>query len=138
MLVTTAIEKALRLKNAAVVGLSRDPAKAAHSVPRYLQQHGYRIIPVNPFARELLGERAYAKVSEIGERVDLVIVFRPSSEVPPVVEDALTRQDVQAIWLQEGITNEEAQNLTEGRGLIYVEDKCAFKEHRRLKREHKL
>ncbi len=67
-----------------------------------------------------------------------MIVFRPSSEVPPVVEDALTRQDVQAIWLQEGITNEEAQNLTEGRGLIYVEDKCAFKEHRRLKREHKL
>ncbi len=135
----TAIAKALRLKNVAVVGLSRDPAKAAHSVPRYLQHHGYRIIPVNPFAREeLLGEKVYASVSEIKEQVDLVIVFRPSAEVPPVVADALARDDVQAIWLQEGITNAEAQNLAASRGLIYVEDKCTFKEHRRLKKEQKL
>lgn len=136
---STAIEKALQFANAAVVGLSRDSAKAAHSVPRYLQHHGYRIIPVNPFAEgELLGEKVYKKVSEIEGQVELVIIFRPSAEVLPVVEDALTRDDVQAIWLQEGITSKDARHLVEKRGLVYVEDKCTFKEHRRLQREQKL
>ncbi|NLO65131.1 MAG: CoA-binding protein [Firmicutes bacterium] len=139
MYVNTAIEKALQLKNVAVVGVSRDPAKAAHSVPRYLQQHGYKIIPVNPFVQgDLLGERTYAKVSEIDDQVDLVIIFRPSAEVPAVVEDVLSREDVQAVWLQEGITSQEARELVEARGLIYVEDNCAFKQHRRLKKEQKL
>src|SRR5690554_6334904 len=101
----TAVEKALQLKHIAVVGLSKDPAKAAHSVPRYLQHHGYKIYPVNPYGgEELLGEKVYDTTSAIEGPVDLVVVFRPSKDVPPVVEDALKRQDLQGIWLQEGIT----------------------------------
>jgi predicted CoA-binding protein len=129
----SAVEQALSLKNVAVVGLSRDPAKAAHTVPRYLQMQGYKIYPVNPFGgSELLGEKVYNRVSEIEGVVDLVVVFRPSEEALPVVEDALTRQDVQAVWLQEGIVNSEVEALVQERGLIFVQDKCTFKEHRRL------
>lgn len=131
----TSIEKALALKNIAVVGLSKDPTKPAHTVPRYLQHHGYKIIPVNPFGgAELLGEKVYNKVSEIEENVDLVVVFRPGSEVVGVMEDALTRQDIQGIWLQEGITSTEGEKLATERDLIFVQDKCTFKEHRRLQR----
>lgn len=131
----TAVEKALELRNLAVVGLSKDPAKAAHSVPRYLQHHGYKIYPVNPFGgEELLGEKVYAKTSDIEGEVDLVVVFRPSAEVLPVVEDALKRADLKAIWLQEGITSAEAERLAQERGLVFVQDKCMFKEHRRFSR----
>lgn len=131
----TAVEKALELQNVAVVGLSKDPAKAAHSVPRYLQHHGYKIYPVNPFGgEELLGEKVYAKTSDIEDQVDLVVIFRPSAEVLPVVEDALKRKDLKAIWLQEGITSPEAERLAQERGLVFVQDKCMFKEHRRFSR----
>lgn len=131
----TSIEKALALQNIAVVGLSKDPTKPGHTVPRYLQQKGYKIIPVNPFGgEELLGEKVYNKVSEILETVDLVVVFRPSSEVVTVLEDVLTRKDVQGVWLQEGITSSEGEKLVAERGLIFVQDKCTFKEHRRLHR----
>ena len=131
----TAVEKALELKRIAVVGLSKDPAKAAHTVPRYLQHHGYKIHPVNPFGgEELLGEKVYHKTSEVEETVDLVVVFRPSAEVLPVVEDALKRDDLKGIWLQEGITSPEAERLADERGLIFVQDKCMFKEHRRVVR----
>lgn len=131
----TAVEKALELRNIAVVGLSKDPAKAAHSVPRYLQHHGYKIYPVNPFGgEELLGEKVYAKTSDIEGEVDLVVIFRPSAEVLPVVEDSLQRADLKAIWLQEGITSAEAERLAQERGLVFVQDKCMFKEHRRFSR----
>lgn len=130
----TAIEKALELKNLAVVGLSKDPAKAAHSVPRYLQTQGYKIYPVNPFGGvELLGEKVYNKVSEIDEKIDLVVVFRPSAEAAQVVKDALKRDDIQGVWLQEGIVSEKARDLVAERSLIFVEDRCTYKEHRRLK-----
>lgn len=132
----TAVERALELKNIAVVGLSKDPAKAAHSVPRYLQNHGYRIYPVNPFGgEELLGERVYHQASEVEGSVDLVVIFRPSAEVLPVVEDVLKRDDLKGIWLQEGITSPEAELLAGERGLIFVQDKCMFKEHRRWARK---
>lgn len=128
-----AIEQALGFKNIAVVGLSKDPAKAAHQVPRYLQSQGYKIYPVNPFGgQELLGEKVYNKVSEVEGVVDVVVVFRPSDEALPVVEDALQRDDVKAIWLQEGIINSQVESLVKERGLIFVQDKCMFKEHRRL------
>ncbi len=129
----SAEEKALQFKNVAVVGLSKDPSKAAHSVPRYLKNQGYKIYPVNPFGGdELLGEKVYQKTSEIEDSVDLVVIFRPSAEVLSVVEDALTRDDLKAIWLQEGITSPEAEKLTIERGLIFVQNKCTYKEHRRL------
>lgn len=123
------------MERIAVVGLSKDPAKAAHTVPRYMQNHGYKIIPVNPFGGdELLGEKVYNKVSEVEGAVDLIVVFRPSAEVLPVVEDALLRSDIKGIWLQEGILSPEGKALAEQRGLVFVEDKCFFKEHRREKR----
>ena len=133
---STAVEKALQFQRIAVVGLSKDPAKAAHSVPRYLQHHGYKIYPVNPFGgEELLGEKVYSTTSGIEGPVDLVVVFRPSAEVLPVVEDALKRHDLQGIWLQEGITSSEAEELAKERGLIFVQDKCMFKEHRKSMRQ---
>lgn len=129
----TDVEKALELKRVAVVGLSKDPSKAAHSVPRYLQHHGYKIYPVNPFGGEgLLGEKVYSSITEVEEPVDLVVVFRPSAEALPVVQDALTRDDIQGVWLQEGITSSEAKQLVREKGLLFVEDKCMFKEHRKL------
>jgi predicted CoA-binding protein len=131
----TDVERALQLKRVAVVGLSKDPAKAAHSVPRYLQHHGYKIYPVNPYGgEELLGEKVYGSIAEVEEPVDLVVIFRPSAEALPVVKQALTRDDVRGIWLQEGITSSEAEELVREKGLLYVEDRCMFKEHRRLKR----
>ena len=133
----TAVEKALEFKHIAVVGLSKDPTKAAHSVPRYLQNHGYKIYPVNPFGgEELLGEKVYHKASEVEGTVDLVVIFRPSAEVLPVVEDVLKRDDLKGIWLQEGITSPEAELLADDRGLVFVQDTCMFKEHRRLARKH--
>jgi len=133
--VQNAIEKALSLLNIAVVGLSRDPSKAAHTVPAYLQRVGYKIYPVNPFAGpELLGEKVYHKVSEIDGPVDLVVVFRPSEEALAVVEDALQREDIKGIWLQEGIVNAQVEALAKERGLIFVQDRCTFKEHRKLNR----
>jgi predicted CoA-binding protein len=130
-----AVGQALSLQNIAVVGLSRDPSKAAHTVPAYLQRVGYKIYPVNPFAGpELLGEKVYNKVSEIEGQVDMVVVFRPSEEALAVVEDALQREDLQAIWLQEGIVNSQVESLAKERGLIFVQDKCTFKEHRRLQK----
>ena len=76
----TDVERALQLKRVAVVGLSKDPAKAAHSVPRYLQHHGYKIYPVNPYGgEELLGEKVYGSIAEVEEPVDLVVIFRPSA-----------------------------------------------------------
>ncbi|MDI9485631.1 MAG: CoA-binding protein [Bacillota bacterium] len=131
----TDVERALQLKRVAVVGLSKDPAKAAHSVPRYLQHHGYKIYPVNPYGgEELLGEKVYGSIAEVEEPVDLVVIFRPSAEALPVVKQALTRDDVRGIWLQEGITSSEAEELVREKGLLYVEDRCMFKEHRRLTR----
>lgn len=131
----TDVERALQLKRVAVVGLSKDPAKAAHSVPRYLQHHGYKIYPVNPYGgEELLGEKVYGSIAEVEEPVDLVVIFRPSAEALPVVKQALTRDDVSGIWLQEGITSSEAEELVREKGLLYVEDRCMFKEHRRLTR----
>lgn len=127
-----AIKKALELQNIAVVGLSKDPAKPSHTVPRYLQQHKYKIIPVNPFGGdELLGEKVYDKTSEVEERVDLVVVFRPSQDALEVVVDALKRSDLQGVWLQEGITNLDVEKLVLERGLFFIQDKCMFKEHRR-------
>jgi predicted CoA-binding protein len=107
----------------AVVGLSRDPAKEAHGVPAQLQAHGFRIIPVNPFATELLGEKVYRSLKDIPEPVDLVDVFRPAAEAPIVAADAVAI-GAKALWLQQGIVSEEARRIAEEGGLEYVEDRC--------------
>jgi hypothetical protein len=110
-------------KTIAVVGLSRDPAKAAHGVPATLQAHGFRIIPVHPSATELLGEKVYRSLKDIPEPVDLVDVFRPSPEAAGIAADAVAI-GAKALWLQQGITSAEARHIAENGGLEYVEDRC--------------
>src|SRR2546425_7879867 len=107
----------------AVVGASRDPRKAGGSVPAGLQQRGFRIIPINPFADELFGERVYRSLVEVPEPVDLVDVFRPAADAPEIARQAVAI-GAQALWLQLGIRSEEARRIAEAGGLEYVEDQC--------------
>jgi predicted CoA-binding protein len=107
----------------AVVGASRHEDKAAYAVPLQLKRHGWRVIPVNPFAQEIWGERCYAKLTDIPEAVDLVNVFRPSAQAAAVVADAVTI-GAKAVWLQQGIISVEAREIATTAGLDYVEDAC--------------
>src|SRR5438445_5404959 len=109
----------------AVVGASRDPMKAGGSVPEGLQRRGFRIIPVNPYASELFGERAYRSLLEIPDniRVDLVDVFRPAADAPEIARQAVAI-GARALWLQEDIRSDEARRIAEAGGLDYVEDEC--------------
>jgi len=116
----------------AVVGCSTTEGKAAHEIPRYLQQQGYRIIPVNPFADEVLGERSYDSITDVPDDVDVVDVFRPSEEVPDIVDETLERDDVAAVWLQQGIRHDDAAGRAEEAGLDVVQDRCMKVEHQRL------
>ena len=107
----------------AVVGASRDPFKTAHSVPAQMQRHGWRIIPVNPYADEIFGERAYRTLADIPEPIDMVNVFRPSADATAVVRQAVAI-GVPAIWLQLDIVSPEGRRLAEQAGIDYVEDTC--------------
>jgi predicted CoA-binding protein len=115
----------------AVVGLSSSPARASHGVARYLQNHGYRIIPVNPHETEVLGERAYASLADIPEEVDVVDVFRRPEYTVDVAEDAV-KVGAKLLWLQSGIVNEDAQRIAQDGGLDVVMDACMKIEHQRL------
>ena len=122
----------------AVVGLSRDPSKPSHTVPKALKAAGFRVIPVNPSVDQLLGERAYHDLAEIPFPVDVVLVFRPSADVPPIAEQAVAIK-AKALWLQQGIRSEHARRTAEQAGLLYVEDRCAAVErsvHRITKATH--
>ncbi len=107
----------------AVVGASRDPRKAAGSVPVGLQRRGFRIIPINPYADELFGERVYRSLSEVKERVDLVDVFRPAADAPVIAREAAAI-GAGALWLQQDIRSEEARRIAQAAGMDYVEDQC--------------
>ena len=107
----------------AVVGASRDPSKSAHSVPQQMQLHGWRIIPVNPFADELFGEKVYRTLAEIPEPVDMVDVFRPSDQAADVARQAAAI-GARALWLQQGIVSPEARRIAEEAAMDYVEDRC--------------
>ena len=131
-------EAALReCKVVAVVGLSPDPSRPSYGVAEYLQARGYRIIPVNPRAKEILGERAYASLKDIPEKVDVVDIFRQPEEVPAIVEDALSI-GARYVWMQEGVRHEKAAERCREEGLRVVMDCCMKKEHARLIREGKL
>lgn len=125
------IRRILTLKNVAVVGASRDPSKPSHLVPKYLLDHGYNIVPVNPTAPEIFGKKCYSSLSDISEQIDIVDIFRPSELVLPVVRDALAR-GVRVIWMQEGIYNKEAADEARKLGITVVWNRCMMKEHRRL------
>lgn len=118
-------------KTIAVVGCSSNPEKYAYKIPKYLQEHGYRIIPVNPFAKEILGEKTYKTVSEIKDPVDIVNVFRPSEETLQVVKQAIKIKP-KVVWMQLGIKNEEAAKLAETNGMRVVMDTCIMVKHKQL------
>ncbi len=119
-------------KTIAVVGLSDSPFRTSHGVSEYMQAQGYRIIPVNPTIRESLGEKAYASLSEVPAKIDIVNVFRRSEFVPEVVEEAI-RLGVPAIWMQEGVVHEAAAEKARQAGIFVVMDRCILKEHRLLR-----
>lgn len=126
------IREMYTFKNIAVVGMSRDPVKAAHFVPKYMIEKGYNIIPVNPLANEILGRRTYSKVSDIKSQVDIVDVFRPSENVYSVVEDSVKKPGVRVIWLQEGIHNTDAEKIALDNKINVVFNRCLMAEHMRL------
>ena len=117
-------------KTIAVVGLSRRTSRAGYYVPAYLQQAGYRIIPVNPYLTEALGEKAYPDLKSIPEPVDLVLIFQQSYKVPPFVDQAI-EIGAKAFWMQLGIRNETAAAKARAAGLDVVQDACMLVEHRR-------
>ena len=114
----------------AVVGLSTDPIKAAHSVPAAMQAYGWRVIPVNPHADELLGEKVYRRLAEIPGPVEVVNVFRPSAEAADIVRQA-AEIGAKAVWLQLGILSAEARAIAAEHGICYVEDRCMAVERAR-------
>ncbi|NKY19109.1 CoA-binding protein [Tsukamurella spumae] len=127
------VEKILRDHDTiTVVGASADPAKAAHDVPAYMQHRGWRIIPVNPHAEEILGEKVYRTLADIPEQVGLVDVFRPSEFTPDIARQAVAA-GATALWLQLGIRSAEAREIAESAGLLYVEDRCLIIEQRRTR-----
>lgn len=121
----------LSAKTIASVGLSSNQEKESYWIVSYLKEQGYRIIPVNPTATEILGEKVYPSLSAIPDKVDVVQVFRRSEDVPPVVEEAI-KIGAKVVWMQEGIVNEEAAQKAREAGLQVVMDACMRATHRRL------
>jgi predicted CoA-binding protein len=129
-----------KAKTIAVVGLSKKPEKDSYRVSAYLQQHGYRIIPVNPFVDEVLGEKSYKSLldipAEIQKTIDIVDIFRKPENIPPIVEQVIALKAmfnrVFVVWLQLGIVNEQAAEAARKVGLVVVMDKCLMVEHQHL------
>ncbi len=123
----------LKFKNIAVVGFSKDPMKPSHKVPMFLKEHGYHVVPVNPTVDEIDGMKSYKSLDEVPDKVEVVEVFRPSKEAKEIVQQAIRRAkekgDVKVVWLQEGIVNDDAARMAEEEGLIFIQDKCMYKEY---------
>jgi predicted CoA-binding protein len=126
------VERILRTYDTiTVVGASNAPAKPAHYVLAHMQEHGWRIIPINLEADLIPGEPVYRNLAEVPEQIGLVDVFRPSAATPEVARQAV-EVGATALWLQLGIKSEEARSIAEGTGLLYVEDRCLIIEQRRF------
>ena len=125
------IMEILNLKKVAVIGMSKHQEKAAHFVTKYLSENGFDIIPVNPNSDEILNKKCYKEINDIKDDIDIVDVFRPSEDVLPFVKDAI-KKNPKVIWLQEGIHNEEAENLAREHGIDVVFNRCMLAEHQRL------
>ena len=121
----------LSAKTIASVGLSSNPGKESYGIVQYLQSQGYRVIPVNPTADEILGEKAYPDLESVPEEIDVVQVFRRPEDVPPVVDSAI-KAGAKAVWMQEGIVHEEAAQKARDAGIQVVMDACMRVTHRRL------
>jgi predicted CoA-binding protein len=125
-----------KYRTLAVVGLSSNRARPSFGVTEYMQEAGYRIIPVNPNETEVLGEHSYARLEDVPEKVDIVNVFRRAEDVPPVVQSAI-RIGAKVVWMQSGIENEAAAEMARAAGLVVIEDACILVEHRRRAKELK-
>ena len=117
-----------KYKTLAIVGLSSKRMRPSFGVASYMKDHGYRIIPVNPHEKSVLGEKAYASLEEVGASVDVVVVFRRPEFVPEVVEAAIRKQ-AKVVWMQEGVIHEQAAQRARAAGLQVVMDRCILKEH---------
>lgn len=128
-----AIEKILdECRTIAVVGLSSNPSRASNGVASYMQSQGYKVIPVNPRETEVLGEKSYTQLADVPEKIDLVDVFRKSEEAGAVVDEAI-KIGAKAVWLQEGVIDQEAAERAAAAGLLVVMNRCWLKEHRYVK-----
>jgi uncharacterized protein len=125
----TITELLRKSKTIAVVGLSDNPLRPSHGVSAYMQSHGYRIIPVNPEIRSSLGEKSYASLLEVPEKIDIVDIFRRSEFVEEVVDQAIQLK-VPAVWMQEEVVHEQAAEKARKAGIFVVMDQCILKEHR--------
>lgn len=129
-----------RYKTVAVVGVSRDPSKESHKVAEYLKNHGFHVIPVNPFIDEVLGEKAYKSLLKVPdgvqETIEVVDIFRPSEDVPPIVEQAIQLKKRHGkpyvVWMQVGIINAQAAEMAREAGLTVIMDHCMMREYNRL------
>ncbi|AIF84047.1 putative CoA-binding protein [Candidatus Nitrososphaera evergladensis SR1] len=126
------IREFYKLKNIAVVGMSKADGKPANYVPKYLIEQGYNVIPVNPTAPEIMGRKSYPNVSSVPDQIDIVDVFRPSDDVLPVVMDAVKKAGIKVVWMQLGIYNEQAEKLAKEKGIKVVYNRCMLEEHQRL------
>ncbi len=117
-----------RSKTIAVVGLSCNPLRPSHGVSAYMQQQGYRIIPVNPHIEECLGEKAYASLLNVPEKIDIVDIFRRPEFVEEVVDHAIQLK-IPAIWMQEDVVHEKAAEKARKAGILVLMDRCILKEH---------
>jgi len=115
----------------AVVGMSKDPMKPGHYVPKFLIKHGYKIIPVNPTVDEVLGLKSYPSLMDVPEDIEVVDVFRRPENTPEVAEEAVKKK-AKVLWLQEGIYNPQAVEIAKSGGLTVVWNRCIMKEHNRL------
>lgn len=120
-----------KYRTIAVVGLSNDPARAALGVAKYMQEHGYHIIPVNPDETEVLGERAYPDLASLPVPVEIVNLFKRSEHVPPFVDEAIAA-GAKVVWMQQGIAHQEAAAKARDAGLHVIEDRCIRSAHRML------
>jgi predicted CoA-binding protein len=121
----------LSTKTIASVGLSSNTEKESYWIASYLKEQGYHVIPVNPTATEIFGEKAYPDLESVPEKIDVVQVFRKPQDVPPIVDDAI-KVGAKVVWMQEGIVNEEAAQKARQAGLQVVMDACMRATHRRL------
>lgn len=126
------IRSILNADTVAVVGCSSTPGKDAHEIPKYLTEHGYTVVPVNPYAEEIFGQTAHDSLREVDTEIDIVDIFRPSEEVDGIVMEVLDRNDVETVWLQLGIRDDRSGRRVESSGRQFIQDSCMKVEHQRL------
>ncbi len=125
------IKKIFQLETITVVGMSPKPERPSHYVAMYLEEHGYNIIPVNPGHNEIAGMKSYPSLLDIPQTIDVVDVFRRSEYVLPIAESAVT-VGAKALWLQDGVINEDGAALAEKAGLLVVMNDCMLRRHRQM------